>query len=79
MIFFPENKTNLKGKDESDTGNIIIVKGKAEIAGTVLLFAQYLEEEKLFSKVDIININNLKDTGSYDFELHITLWGIIAE
>lgn len=73
MIFFPENKTNLKGKDESDTGNIIIVKGKAEIAGTVLLFAQYLEEEKLFSKVDIININNLKESGSYDFELHITL------
>jgi hypothetical protein len=73
MVFFPEDKSNVRGKNEGDKKNVIIVKGKAEIAGTVLLFAQYLQEDKLFNKVDIININNLKDTGSYDFELHIIL------
>lgn len=73
MVFFPENKSTARGKNQGDTGNVIIVKGKAEIAGTVLLFAQYLQEDKLFSKVDIITINNLKDTGSYDFELQIIL------
>ncbi|MDR1501459.1 MAG: hypothetical protein LBT43_03270 [Prevotella sp.] len=73
MEFFPENKPNARGKDGSGTGSVIIVKGKAEIAGTVLLFAQYLQEDRLFSKVEIININNLKDTGSYDFEIHIIL------
>lgn len=61
MFFFPDK-----------TPDVIIVKGKAEVAGTALLFAQYLQKDKLFGKVDVININNLKDSDSYDFELHIT-------
>lgn len=73
MVFFPENRSNAGARAVKNNANLIIVKGKAEIAGTVLLFAQYLQEDKLFSKVDIININNLKDNGSYDFELHIIL------
>lgn len=73
MVFFPEKTPTAKGKTGSDTNNVIIIKGKSEIAGTVLLFAQYLQEDKLFNKVDIININNLKDAGSYDFEIHIKL------
>lgn len=73
MVFFPEDRSNAGARTASKNANLIIVKGKAEIAGTVLLFAQYLQEDKLFSKVDIININNLKDNGSYDFELHIIL------
>lgn len=70
---FPEKKSQSINKNEEDFHNIIIVKGKAEIAGTVLLFAQYLEEDKLFNKVDIININNQKDSNLFDFELHIIL------
>lgn len=62
MVFFPEK-----------TPDAIIVKGKSGVAGTALLFAQYLQEDKLFGKVDVININNLKDSDSYDFELRITL------
>ena len=73
MVFFPENRSNAGAGTRSNNANLIIVKGKAEITGTVLLFAQYLQEDKLISKVDIININNLKDNGSYDFELHIIL------
>lgn len=73
MVFFPENRSNAGTGTTSNNANLIVVKGKAEITGTVLLFAQYLQEEKLISKVDIININNLKDNGSYDFELHIIL------
>lgn len=73
MVFFPEKTPTAKGKTGSDTNNVIIIKGKSEIAGTVLLFAQYLQEDKLFNKVDIITINNLKDAGSYDFEIHIIL------
>lgn len=73
MVFFPEKTSTARGKTGSDTNNVIIIKGKSEIAGTVLLFVQYLQEDKLFGKVDIININDLKDTGSYDFEIHIKL------
>ena len=73
MVFFPEKISTARGKNESSPSNVIIVKGKSEIAGTVLLFTQYLQEDKLFNKVDIITINNLKDNGSYDFEIHIIL------
>ncbi|RNC63879.1 hypothetical protein [Proteiniphilum sp. X52] len=73
MVFFPEKTPAARGKTGSNTTNVIVIRGKAGIAGTVLLFAQYLQEDKLFSKVDIININNLKDTGSYDFEIDIIL------
>lgn len=73
MVFFPENRSRASGQVENDSRSVIIVKGKAEIAGTVLLFAQYLQEDKLFSKIDILNINNLKDGGLYDFEIHIIL------
>lgn len=73
MVFFPETMSAARGKTENNTMNVIIIKGKSGIAGTVLLFAQYMQEDKLFSKVDIITINNLKDNESYDFEIHIKL------
>lgn len=73
MFFFPESKPDRRGKYANSIQRVIIIKGKTEVAGTVLLFARYLQEDKLFSKIDIININNLKDTGSYDFELHVIL------
>lgn len=74
MVFFPEKTSTSREKTESRPNNVIIVKGKAEIAGTILLFVQRLEEDKLFGKVDIFNINyNLKDSDSYDFEIHIKL------
>lgn len=73
MMYMPEKTSVSRGKTEGNTKNVFVIKGKAGIAGTVLLLAQYLQEDKLFSKIDIININNLKDTGSYDFEIHIIL------
>lgn len=71
MVFFPEKSPGVRGKNRDDNANVIIIKGKADVAGTVLLLAQHLQEDKLFGKVDIININNLKDAGSYEFEIHI--------
>lgn len=73
MVFFPDDRAAARGNRVNDKGNVIIVKGKSSMAGTVLLFAQHLQEDNLFGKVDIITINNLKESSSYDFELQIIL------
>lgn len=73
MVFFPEKTSVARSKAVNEAGNVIVIKGRSEIAGTVLLFTQYLQEDKLFKKVDVVNIDNLKDNESYDFEVRILL------
>lgn len=73
MVFFPETRSNIREKNMDHSRDIVVLKGNAGIAGTVLLFTHYLQEDKLFNKVGIINITNLEGTDLYNFELEVEL------
>lgn len=73
MVFLPEKASAARSRAVNESDNMIVIKGKSGISGTVLLFTQYLQEDKLFKKVEVVNIDNLKDNELYDFEIRILL------
>lgn len=75
-VFPLESARSLAGSREKGlklkTGSII-VKGEVEIPGSVTLFTQFLGNDNLFSKVEILSLSKQKDSSLFNFELQITL------
>lgn len=71
----PKNEEFVLGNKQEDKTpkNIVLVKGEVQTPGSVTLFTELLGADKMFSKVEMLSLERLKDQDYYSFELQITL------
>ncbi len=68
-----ENGLVSRTKESKFRYGTILVKGQVEIPGSITLFSQFLSSDKMFSKVEILNLARQKDSSLYSFDILITL------